>query len=142
MWFLRGPQRHTICVPLVEELSLPSLLHFLALSKVYQFHLIWDLKNCTYSFALKFVPIENCCHDFYHWKFKHASLDLELFAISTYKKNAFQQLQSGLYNEFDSSSFELKVFGGAFWHANIISSWSCHLESQKYFICKFLKYCR
>ena len=40
---------------------------------------------------------------------------MELFVISTYKKNiAFLQLQGGLCNEFDSSSFELKVLGSAF----------------------------
>jgi len=49
--------------------------------------LIWDLKNCTYPFALKMVPMERvkCFHDFHHWKFEHAIVDLELFAISTHK---------------------------------------------------------
>jgi len=62
------------------------------------------------------VPIERikCFHDFHHLKFKHTSVDLELFAISIYKKKFFQQLQGGLYNEFDSSSIELKVNGSTF----------------------------
>jgi len=72
-----------------EELSLQILLHFPALSKVCQFCLNWDLRNCTYPFALKMVPMGKvmCFHDFHHWKFKHASVDLELLAIFTYKKN-------------------------------------------------------
>jgi len=45
--------------------------------------------------------------------FKYAIIDLELFVVqSTYfnnYNNAFQQLQGGLYNEFDNTSFELKV---------------------------------
>jgi len=66
-----------------------------------------------YPFAFKIVPMESvkCFHDFHHWKFKHASVDLESFAISTYKKELhFKQLQGGLCYEFDRSSFELKVF--------------------------------
>ena len=65
------------------------LLYFLALRKTCQFHLIWDLRNCNYPFALKMVPMERvkCFHDFHHWKFKHTSVDLELFVISTYAKN-------------------------------------------------------
>jgi len=55
-----------------------------------------------------------CFHDFDRQKFKHASVDLELFAISTYKSIAFQQLQCGLCNEFDNSSFELTFFASAF----------------------------
>jgi len=63
------------------------------------------------------VPMERiqCLHDNFHrWKFEHAIANLELFAISTLKKIASQQLQGGLCNKFDSSSFELKVFESAF----------------------------
>jgi len=62
------------------------------------------------------VPMERvkCFHDFHYWKFEHASIDLEFFAISTQKKIAFQELQSRLCNEFDSSSFELKVLESVF----------------------------
>jgi len=65
-----------------------------------------------YSFALEMAPMKSikCFHDFHHWKFKHASVDLELLAISTYKKNAFQQLLGGLCNGFNSSSFDLIEF--------------------------------
>ncbi len=89
------------------------------------------------------VPVDRvkCFHDFHHRKFKHANVDLELFVISTYKKFAFQQLQGGLHNEFDGSSFELKFFGSAFQCASTIFNWSCHLQSPKAFICKFLKHC-
>jgi len=67
---------------------LTILIHFPALGKVCQFHLIWDLKKCMYPFALKMVPMERvkCFHDFHHWKFNYKSVDLEFFAISTYKK--------------------------------------------------------
>ncbi len=64
------------------------LLHFPALCKAWQFHLIWDLRNCTYPFALRMVPMKSLksFHDFHHWKFQHASVYLKLFAISTYKQ--------------------------------------------------------
>jgi len=66
-----------------------------------------------YPYPLMMVLMERVkfFHDFHYWKFKHASVVLEVFAISTHKSIAFQQLQGGLCNEFDSSSFELKVFG-------------------------------
>jgi len=56
------------------------------------------------------IPVESvkCYHEFHYLKFKDAIVNLELFAILI-KKIAFQQLQSELRNEFDSSSFELKV---------------------------------
>jgi len=67
---------------------MPILLDFLALSKATQFQLIWDLNNCIYPFVLKMVPIEivKCFHDFhFNWKFKHANVNQELFATSTYQ---------------------------------------------------------
>jgi len=47
-----------------------------------------------------------------------ASVKLDLFFISTYKRIVFQHLQGGLCNEFDSFSYELsceiKIFESAF----------------------------
>jgi len=62
------------------------------------------------------VPVEriNYFHDFYAWEFKYASVNLELFAISIYKRIALQQLQGGLCNKFDSFSCEIKFFESAF----------------------------
>jgi len=57
------------------------------------------------------------------------------------KRNAFQQLQDGLCDEFDSFSCEIHFFESAFQCANTICSCSCHLQSQKTFTCKFLKHC-
>jgi len=54
--------------------------------KACQFHLLWDLKNCTYPFALKVVPMESlkCFHNFHYWEFKHASIDFELYICNFY----------------------------------------------------------
>jgi len=63
------------------------------------------------------VPMERVkyFHDFYGWKFKYASVNLDLFAISIYiKKIVLQQLQGGLCNELDSFSCEIKLFESAF----------------------------
>jgi len=46
--------------------------------------------------------------------FKIEVLIWSYLRFSLIKTIAFQQLQGGLRNEFDSSSFELKVFGSAF----------------------------
>jgi len=62
------------------------------------------------------VPMEKvkCFHDFYNWKIYTFQCWFGVICnFYLYQKNAFQQLQGGLCNEFDSSSFELKVFRSA-----------------------------
>jgi len=62
------------------------------------------------------VPIESikCFHDFTVENLNMQVLIWSSFAIFSYKKIATQQLQGGLCNEFDSSSFELQVFESEF----------------------------
>ena len=95
------------------------LFYFMVFNKACLLYLIWDLKNCAYPFALKMVPVEGtkCLHDFHRWKFKHASVDLELIAIFACKKSCISTiatLQGRLCNEFDSSSSKLKILQSAF----------------------------
>jgi len=86
---LRGHQRH-ICTA-SGRVKFADFTWFPDFEKSLLVSLDLRSKKLNLSICFKTGPNERvkCFQNFHYWKFKHASVDLELFAISTYKKFHF-----------------------------------------------------